>query len=607
MKNLAVFWAIIISASLSAQNNQSIIKVQEIDPGGGFHDSSERKVADINSEIQINIDKNRLKKEMVEQMSTEDRTTVDSLIDQLKELQEMLANGVQPLKDYEAGMRLWARQNEEEREIDSLLSVLRPVAEIGQQITQFAYKTPAFRSELQSTLRSKRGAPVYERYQAMYAAAEKYSFGLQKKLEYFLEKDSVAIRLGAWIYSQAPPPRPIHLPGFDHLREEERYEVQRINISLSPEQEKTIHNMAITSDSVNRFGIQPTMESLIKNIKPSVYTILNKAQGCTNEIIEQTQFLNSSLSQHNLSLSPGSNSLIQKIIAYSSHLDSLISKYASDGLQSSSEANLLTESNQDLTSFVRFFTTVKQLRDSLSKMNSNSPEVFRQITQHYIGAFLRCEGGLSPFVTAAGSTSGILESIFGIKKINDKIFSFSKEVIKHDLESLPSETRFSLLHAGPRQDGDILVIRLGMSTENEPRGRTLERHDLRLYRQFYIETKTSMAFVDHLDQTQEERKQFQLAPSYSVLFKWGNRKKVAFNQFWKPGIGLNIASPDLQLDEAPDIALSLTGSIINDWIQAGGGYNVTGEAPYWFFALRLPIISLAPNSLDTGQMPMPDN
>ncbi len=179
-------------------------------------------------------------------------------------------------------------------------------------------------------------------------------------------------------------------------------------------------------------------------------------------------------------------------------------------------------------------------------------------------------------------------------------------VIKHGLRPLPSQTRFSLLHTGPREEGDLLVIRIEISSRDEPLGNELERRDLLLYRiQSFIEMKASMAFVDHLAKMKDERKQFQLAPSYSVLFKWGSRNRVSFNQFLRPGIGLNVASPDLSLDEAPDIALSLAVSGINDWIQAGAGYNITGEAPYWFFGLRLPIISLAPNSLETGAAPVP--
>lgn len=603
MKKIKFFWIVFIPGFLFAQ---SILKIQEIDnEGKPPHEGY--KVADINSEIQIYLDKEQLKQIVKKQMPEESRLVADNLIGQIETLQGILAQGLPLINKYEADLQKWLRQSEEERNLEALLrNTVIPLGEIQLELyRKFPRGTP-LRDRLNETIRSLPGASAFVTSQGVFTTARDYLSGIQQQLNDTLKQSMGSIQLGAWISSQTGN-RPVHLPGFDYFQLGERYEVGRFNFSMAEQQRENLKQIAQLVDSVGQDGIQPGLKSFTENMKPVIQKLLAYSLEHTKKFIEESPGPESGPAKLMPEFTAQIKNLQDKTKQHIAFLEERKNKYDRLVTGAAVDIHFLAGSIEDLALFMKTTNDLLQAVQQLQKSSSNIQTTPGSVVARFIGSIPGFENDLESTMDWAEKVAGQGEYLLGVKKVSEEFLAFSKEVIKHSLESLPSETRFSLLHAGPRQDGDILVIRLGMSTTKEPHPRTLERHDLRLYRQFYVETKASMAFVDHLANAREERKQFQLAPSYSVLFKWGNRKKVAYNQFWRPGIGLNIASPDLSLDEVPDIALSLTGSIINDWIQAGGGYNITGEAPYWFFALRLPIISLAPNSLDTEQLPMADH
>lgn len=603
MIKIGHLWLVFLPCFSSAQNIQELLKISEIDSEGKDHEIAKApKIADINSEIQIIIDKDLLKKQAGQHMPEESQLAADSLLGQIEQLQGFLSDSLPLfLSQYEDAMRQWEQQSEEERDINRLRRELRPAARIVAQIVEYSYNYPLFNAQLNNTQETliEENASLLEQWQAIFRTTETYLDGLQQQLKSILEKHSVTIQLGAWISTRSGT-RPVHLPGFDNLQAEERQAVERFHLPPPAKQQEQIEHIGEIAKAYNSGGLQSVLKEQASSIRPRIDSLLAGVQEHMKKFEEETR----SLAGGNDSRPPPSpdfvtnlNNLSNKIEPYKTFLDGLKNKYGQDGSHFASGVDLLAESIGDLTEFTERTHNLVQAVQRFQESVSNAPAGFQDFM-----------GGLISYITSAERIGIPVVSILGSSSMNKSTYAFSKEVLKHGLDSLPSETRFSLLHAGRREEGDLLVIRLAVNTKNEPNGKTLERHDLRLHRvQFFVETKTAMAFVDHLAKTQEERKQFQLAPSYSLLFKWGSRNKVAFNQFWRPGIGFNIASPDLKLDEAPDIALSLTVSGINDWIQAGGGYNITGEAPYWFFGLRLPIISLAPTGLDTGAVPVPED
>jgi len=87
-------------------------------------------------------------------------------------------------------------------------------------------------------------------------------------------------------------------------------------------------------------------------------------------------------------------------------------------------------------------------------------------------------------------------------------------------------------------------------------------------------------------------KQFQAAPSYSLLFKWGCRSSYMYNKFWDVGVGINVSAPDFDMNNVPEIGLGVIATTALDYLQIGVGRNMGIETWYWFFGLKLPIGSV---------------
>ncbi len=556
---------------------QGLLKIQEIDNEGQLH--APLRVADINSDIQISIDKEKLRRKLGQYLPENSQLGADSLFRQIDSLQSILAQGLPLLSRYEANLRKWQQQSEEEKDTRALLhgdSTVVPLAKIRLKLNKFSTGTP-LRDKLNEMWRGlPAGASELVIAQAIFKTTEEYLTRLKNELEDILEQDTANIQLGAWINSRNGL-QPVHLPGFDQFQQGERYEVGRFNFAMAGGEKEDLEQMALAADSIGRFGIQPGLKAFTENIKPGIRDLLVFARNVATKFAEESLGENSSLTDQIPGLASPINNLQDVTSQYITFLKSLEIKYIESDQGPSVDVVFIAQSVNDLASFM---SNTKNLIDAVGLVKE-SVLGLTDAQGSLAASFIKSTSSFEKDLEYSGHWADQLAApggyLLGVKKVNDELLQFSEEVMKHSLSTLPSETRFSLLHAGPREDGDFLVIRLAMSTKDSPQPQTLERRDLRLYRvQFYVETKASMAFVDHLAETQEERKQFQLAPSYSVLFKWGKRNKVAFNQFWRPGIGLNIASPDLRLDEAPDIALSLTGSVINDWIQAGAGCHERG-------------------------------
>jgi hypothetical protein len=82
---------------------------------------------------------------------------------------------------------------------------------------------------------------------------------------------------------------------------------------------------------------------------------------------------------------------------------------------------------------------------------------------------------------------------------------------------------------------------------------------------------------------------YQVAPSYSILLKFGCRSSVLYNRLIDIGIGLNLAALDFNKDSTQELGAGVAVTAFRDYLQAGYGYNVNLNKYYWFFGLKLPM------------------
>jgi hypothetical protein len=185
--------------------------------------------------------------------------------------------------------------------------------------------------------------------------------------------------------------------------------------------------------------------------------------------------------------------------------------------------------------------------------------------------------------------------------------AFGAQVTRHDITQLPAETKLDLRYTGKRTPGDAVVIRLGAARVDPAAGKgetatELHTTTIQLYQVLsHIETTVGLVFVDPLGHTSVQRR-FQAAPSYSVLLKAGSRSSALYNRLINPGIGLNVSALDFDKDDVPEPGIALVGSMFRDYLQAGFGYNLFLDTPYWFFGTSLPLLNIPiPGASATGE------
>jgi hypothetical protein len=122
---------------------------------------------------------------------------------------------------------------------------------------------------------------------------------------------------------------------------------------------------------------------------------------------------------------------------------------------------------------------------------------------------------------------------------------------------------------------------------------TIEYFPIGLYQiELHSTISALILFVDNVSSEFPSKSQFQLAPSYSVLFKYGSRKHTAYNQFFKVGAGVNMSTLDFNNDNNYEIGIAFVMSTFRDYLQVGLGRNMNQDKNYWFLGIKLPFMGL---------------
>lgn len=185
-------------------------------------------------------------------------------------------------------------------------------------------------------------------------------------------------------------------------------------------------------------------------------------------------------------------------------------------------------------------------------------------------------------------------------ELSDKVELFS-------VDKIPNEGNVDLKYLGKREEGNELYFKATLETkpktEDEAiRSVTIDQKYFILFKMVYIKLKPALIFAAPMIKKAEraekgitlsDKKTFQAAASYSILFKFGSRKSVAYNRFLRPGVGVNVAALDFNQDSNFEVGLGLVLSGFNDFVQVGIGRNMNIDANYFFFGINIPIGDLS--------------
>ncbi len=240
----------------------------------------------------------------------------------------------------------------------------------------------------------------------------------------------------------------------------------------------------------------------------------------------------------------------------------------------------------------------KDLPDQFAKLWSRLPDDLKQTNEPLSkinDQVNQCLGSLkTDMKTVEHLSDWVRRLVKPFKQTAVAADEIGEEVIRYTLGSVPEEGYVDLRYTGKRENRDELEIKLKVempSPGDDKMVRTLEIHRLTLQQiKLYSVTKINLILAHPYGNSDKVAldKDFQFAPSGSVLFKSGSRKSNFYNNFLDPGLGFNVSAPDFDLDGTPDFATGVILTIVRDIISFGWNYNTRTDSPFIFFGVSLP-------------------
>jgi len=185
---------------------------------------------------------------------------------------------------------------------------------------------------------------------------------------------------------------------------------------------------------------------------------------------------------------------------------------------------------------------------------------------------------------------------FDVLKQAEANLFFTEQIRQLLVEDIPESTELDLRYAGQREAGDEIYLRAALENQTEGLSAAAKSTEVeqRVVTMFQVDVHAKLAagvmFLSPFAKSKVSfTKQFQAAPSYNFVAKWGSRSSYIRNTFWSIGLGVSISAPDFNLDGTPEIAYGAVLSTASDYLQIGIGRNFGVEAWYWFFGLQLPV------------------
>lgn len=191
----------------------------------------------------------------------------------------------------------------------------------------------------------------------------------------------------------------------------------------------------------------------------------------------------------------------------------------------------------------------------------------------------------------------------------------AEEILAFGLNDIPPVGLIDLEYTGQRQVGDEILIKAVFrlpndSTENKNTGHPIEARRIKMVLiGAHSTTKVGLIMANPYTLEavpgQAEPPKFRFAPSAALLLKFGSRRSHFYNNFLDPGIGLNSAAPDFDLDGTPEFSAGIMATIFRDILSVGWNWNFGLDRPNYFIGIHLPfnLPGVPVNTIQSNPLP----
>src|SRR5262249_29339545 len=244
----------------SAFAQTSIISIQEVDEDGNQIALADKsRIVDINSTLNLTIDRNQLNKYLEQKGLTGSASDLVARIDALSEVLRREDASLQKLQ------QVFATDPGPSASLKERKAHWEQTAAAAADAALLVNNVPELNSYLNALLvqNPQQAMNPIEQYRLVYVAAANIARDLQTQVDNVATTNGVYVQLGAWLETT-----PIHIEGFDDYPTGEHYVVQRWNLALSADEQARLNAYAELATKVNADGVKALLSW--KTIGPSI-------------------------------------------------------------------------------------------------------------------------------------------------------------------------------------------------------------------------------------------------------------------------------------------------------------------------------------------------
>lgn len=578
------------------EDQKSVFSVLERDRDAGYQDKDStyinNRIVDINSILQIDLDMGIITSKVAsntEGLPAGIGEKISKLTKALKERKQVLKAFDSLLKsyDYETFKKI-PKKNEEWAAAMQRSAI--SVVDLWDVSSFIEFGDPNDKNV------SSRPGPTYQRAQIELTR-------MSKEVEDFANKQGVYIQFGAWLYSKKNQNTPLHIPGFDSIKPQTPYEVDRWRILPTKDQLMQLQeasNLAKENKdkglSVLKETIDIQVEQLEEVLKGQFNALIDSLDSQAQQIVDdRIKPITTEIASFKENLESFKNDVKQRISYYEDlNIDSELSVIQVLTRIESDVDFIKNDGQALLDQATKLYDAIEKLINSTIN-NVDALEEFAKNIKNQLKIWLD--------TTLEKTNISKIKELLQGTPVDFELLKFSDKVFKLSLKDLPKQADLDLYTAGVRQSGDRIAFKFEITSKEK----TLytENREVYMFRILpHIESTVGVIFADPLART-NVKTQFQMAPYYNLILKglWDQkirRKSVAYNRIFDWGIGLHVSAPDFDGDDVPELGAGLVVSILHDYVQTGAAINVFTGDPYWYFGLRLPVPSFNIGSIPTS-------
>jgi hypothetical protein len=576
-----IMFLLFISCMAGSVSAQQVLKITEMDEAKKYLSGKETYInsslVDINSTLQIEINKNEIKKQLGNQpelsMPAKTAETIAFLNTVLQKQNRILNQFKRNIGSYDPS---------DPAEIKKFNDSMKL---IGGFAVELFVNDP-------KTLQYYNRKPIeIGLIEGIFYAVGKRLDDLQAELTQFRSGKNTSLQLGVWIHTKAGL-TPIHLNGFDELPEQGYYAVDRWQIIPTKEQLDQLQqlqrfakeNKDAGLEVINLF-IQKTADQFTENFSKLSKDNLAEIQSAFNTFKTELQSptLQAKIEMLGKNYTNLLSELQPKLNQYQSWLAMQPPPFVMLSAQLKQDNRFLKDGIDILS--VNLKAIVSEI-EALPESIRPKADALKSLVQNKLSTLVK--------VLTPPEIAGLFEGY----KFDVASLEYSDKVLKLSVNNAPVTTMLDLGTTGKRGEGDKILVKL--TVVNEMGKPVIEdARDITMYSlAVHLQGTVGVIFA-HPTTTTAISKKFQMAPYYNLLFKsvwpWTekyHRRSVMNNSFWDFSWGLHVSTPDFNKDDVPELGVGIAVSGIKDIIQIGFAHNIFENKPYWFFGIRLPVPSM---------------